>query len=144
MSHELVPTMTLGELVGVITRHVHQAFGADVVVLLRGADGRLAAPSDPKEAFELDEQQHTIAQWAFDHWQIAGVGSDRFPTSRTLFVPLGASSGRLGILGLRSEGSRQLSDVAVRGVLETFEGQAAVALERARALRAEEKQAGPR
>ncbi len=32
MSHELDPSMTVADLVGVITRHVRQAFGADVLV----------------------------------------------------------------------------------------------------------------
>ena len=139
MSHELDPSMTVGDLVGVITRHVRQAFGADVLVLLRGFEGHLAPPADVAAAFTLDDQERSIAQWAFDHWQIAGAGTAEFPIAKSLFVPLVASSGRFGVLGLRPIGGGlgQLGEVTVRGVLETFAGQAALALEHARALRAE-------
>ena len=139
MSHELDPAMTVSELVGVITRHVHQAFGADVVVLLRGPDGQLAPLIEAPDAFTLDDEERSVAQWAFDHWHIAGAGTPQFPAARTLFVPLVASSGRFGVLGLRASGGGvgQLGGATVQGVLETFAGQAALALEHARALRAE-------
>jgi two-component system sensor histidine kinase KdpD len=139
MSHELDPSMTVGDLVGVITRHVRQAFGADVLLLLRGPNGRLAPLVEASDAFTLDEQERSVAQWAFEHWHIAGAGTAQFPTAQTLFVPLVASSGRFGVLGVRasSGGVGQLGEPTVQGVLETFAGQAALALERARALRAE-------
>lgn len=138
MSHELDPSMTVGDLVGVITRHVRQAFDADVLVLLRGRDGQLAPPVEAAGAFTLDDQERSVAQWAFEHWHVAGAGTGQFPTAQTLFVPLVAASGRLGVLGVRaSGGGRGLGEPAVQGVLETFAGQAALALEHARALRAE-------
>ena len=141
MSHELDPAMSPADLIGVITRHVRQAFDAEVVILLRGSDGALVAPQGTVAPFTLDDQERSVAQWAFDHWHIAGAGTEQFPSARTLFVPLVASNGRYGVLGLRVvRGSRdagQLSDAAVQGVLETFAGQAAGALEHARALSAE-------
>jgi two-component system sensor histidine kinase KdpD len=139
MGHELVPTLSVAELVGVISRHVRQAFGAEVLVLLRGPDGQLAPLVEATDAFTLDDREQAVAQWAFDHWHIAGAGTAQFPTAKTTFVPLVASSGRFGVLGLRASGGGvgQLGEATVQGVLETFAGQAALALERARALRAE-------
>ena len=142
MSHELDPAMPPAELVAIITRHVHQAFGADVVILMRGPHGDLVGVADAVPPFTLDDQERAVAQWAFDHWHIAGAGTEQFPAGRTLFVPLVASTGRYGVLGLRAAGSgrdvSQLSDTTVQGVLETFAGQAAMALEHARARSAEE------
>lgn len=139
MSHELDPSMTVGDLVGVITRHVRQAFGAAVVILLRGSEGDLVPPPDTPAMFTIDDQERSVAQWAFDHWQMAGAGTKEFPTAKTLFVPLVASSGRFGVLGLRASAgaAAQLDEATVRSVVETFAGQAALALEHARALRAE-------
>ena len=141
MSHELDPGMPPAELVGIIARHVHEAFGADVAILLRGPHGGLVAVPEVVPPFTLDDQERSVAQWAFDHWHIAGAGTEQFPTARTLFIPLVASTGRYGVLGLRAAGGGRdaspLSDTIVQGVLETFAGQAAVALEHARALSAE-------
>jgi two-component system sensor histidine kinase KdpD len=140
MSHELDPSMTVADLIGVITRHVRQAFGADVLVLLRGVEGHLAPTADGAAAFTLDDQERSVAQWAFDHWHIAGAGTEQFPASRTLFVPLVAATGRFGILGLRATGSaaEQLREATAQEVLQTFAGQAAIALYHARAMAAEE------
>ncbi|HKW42490.1 MAG TPA: DUF4118 domain-containing protein [Gemmatimonadales bacterium] len=144
MSGELLPGMSMKALAGVITRHVRQAFDADVVVLLRDAGGRLAAPAGSEPGFILDEQERSRAQWAFDHWQAAGgTKGDRLPGSGAVFVPLVSSSGRLGVLGLRPRRreTARLGDIAVRGVLETFAGQAALAFEQARAFQAEGERA---
>jgi K+-sensing histidine kinase KdpD len=106
---------------------------------LRAPDGRLVPLNEAPDGFTLDDAERSVAQWAFDHWHIAGAGTAQFPTAKTLFVPLVASSGRFGVLGLRASGGGpgQLGEATVQGVLETFVGQAALALERARALRAE-------
>ena len=140
MSQELDPSLPVAELVGLITRHVGEAFGADVVVWLRGPDGRLSPASDAVAPFTLDDQERSVAQWAFDHWHIAGAGTEQFSTARTLFVPLVGATGRFGVLGLRATGAAagQLREAMVQEVLETFAGQAAVALQHARALVAEE------
>jgi len=139
MSHELDPSMSVADLVGVITRHVRQAFGADVLVLLRGVEGNLAPPADVAAPFTFDDQERSVAQWAFEHWHIAGAGTAQFPNAKTLFVPLVASSGRFGVLGLRATGAAAsaLREATVQEVLETFAGQAAVALHHARAMVAE-------
>ncbi len=140
MSQELDPAMPVADLVDVITRHVRQAFNAEVVVLPRGPDGRLDPAPDTVPPFALDDQERAVAHWAFDHWHVAGAGTEQFPAARTLFVPLVAATGRFGVLGLRATGpaAGQLREATVQEVLETFAGQAAVALQHARAMVAEE------
>lgn len=138
MSQELVPTLSPDELVAVITRHVRQAFDAEVLVLLRGPDGALRF-STKGAAFVLDEEERATAQAAFDHWHTAGAGTEQAAPGRTLFVPLVGSTGRFGVLavrpGITTRGRHPES--AIRGVLEIYAGQAAVAIERARAFQAE-------
>lgn len=138
MSQELVPSLSLDELVAAVTRHVRQAFDAEVQVLLRGSDGRLRFPADGA-VFALDEEERATAQAAFDHWHSAGAGAEQAPRGRTLFVPLVAATGRFGVLAVRPavSASGRHAESAVRGVLETYAGQAAVAIERARAFQAE-------
>lgn len=137
MSQELVPTLSLDELVAVITRHVQEAFDADVLVLLRGPEGALRFPGGTA-TFPLDEQERATAQAAFDHWRTAGAAAGHVPAGRPLFVPLVGSTGRFGVLAVRPKitGGRQ-ADATIRNVLETYAGQAAVALERARAFQLE-------
>lgn len=131
MSRELDPTMGLDGLVGVITRHVRDAFSAQVQVLRRGPEGVTAIPAGAAPAYQMDDKELAVARWTFEHWQTAGFGTQHFPEARALYVPLVGSAGRVGVLGVRPDDPDELRAPTVRQVLETFAGQAAQALEHA-------------
>jgi two-component system sensor histidine kinase KdpD len=141
MSHELLATTELGDLASIIARHGQEAFSAQVQILLRDFTGRLAPPVGATAGFVLDE--HAQAQWSFDLWQTAGVGTTNFPDAPMLFIPLVGAGGRLGVLAVRPDEPARLHEPVVRQVLETFAGQTAVAVERLRAMRAEGAESSP-
>jgi len=130
MSGELLGANTVDDVIAVIGRQVRAAFGADVRVLLREAGGRLApaggAPSD------VEDPDRAVAEWAFQTWEAAGVGTTRFPQARSVYLPLVGTHGRLGVLELRPDDPDRFHEPAVRWLLQTFAAQAALALERAR------------
>ena len=134
MSRELDPTMDLEALIEVITRHVREAFSAQVQVLLRGPEGIATGP--------MDEKELAVARWTFEHWQAAGIGTGNFPEARGLYVPLVGAVGRVGVMGLRPDDPAQIRSPTVRQVIETFAGQAAQALEHAQAARTERSGVG--
>lgn len=137
MSHELLATTDLGELASVITRHGQEAFSAQVQILLRDVAGRLAPPAGASGGLVPDERAQAMAQWSFDLWQTAGVGTANFPDAPMLFLPLVGAGGRLGVLTVRPDEPARFHEPVVRQVLEAFAGQAAIAVERVRAMRAE-------
>jgi two-component system sensor histidine kinase KdpD len=73
MSGELLDAHTVPDAIAVIRRHAREAFGAGARVLLRGAQGRLtpAGEADPGAPNPDD----AVAQWAFQTWEAAGVGT---------------------------------------------------------------------
>jgi two-component system sensor histidine kinase KdpD len=122
MSAELLDAKTVADVVTVVGRQVQAAFGAEAVVLLRQPGGNLdAAGRDPG-----------VAQWAFDTWETAGAGTAHFPDARDVYLPLVGSHGRLGVLEVHADDRARFADPAVRWLLQTFAGQAALALERVR------------
>jgi two-component system, OmpR family, sensor histidine kinase KdpD len=139
MSRELAATRDLPELVAVITRHLAGSFGAQVQVLVREANGALAPPPGAPPGYGLDEKERGVAQWVSDHAQAAGVGTDTLPAAQGLYLPLAASAGTVGVLGLSPADRSTFDDPTTRQLLEGFAGQAALALERA--LLAERSQA---
>jgi two-component system, OmpR family, sensor histidine kinase KdpD len=70
---------------------------------------------------------------------MAGAGTDNLPGAQMLFVPLVASRGTVGVLGMRLGQARVLDTPEHRHLLETFASQIALAIERG--LLAEEAQA---
>lgn len=137
MSRELVPTMDPAALVGVIARHVQEAFRAQVAILLRGPEGLAPAPVETAHSYAWDDREQGVARWAFDHWQTAGLGTQNFAEAKALYLPLVGAMGRVGVLGVRPAAPADFRELMVRQVLETFAGQAAIALEQSHAVQAE-------
>jgi len=129
MSGELLGANTVDDVIAVIGQQVRVAFGADVRVLLREPGGRLApAGGAPPGAEDPDRD---VAEWAFQTWEAAGVGTTRFPGARGVYLPLVGTHGRLGVLGVRPDDPDRFREPAVQWLLQTFAAQAALALERA-------------
>jgi two-component system sensor histidine kinase KdpD len=137
MSRELAGTRGVDALLQVAVRHVAEVFGSQVVVLLTGRDGLLA--SWPGGQFEVDANDLGVGRWVFEHRQPAGLGTATLPGASALYVPLTGSAGAAGVLGVRPSDRHAMDEPERLHQLETFAGQTALALERARL--AEEAQA---
>jgi two-component system sensor histidine kinase KdpD len=124
MSRELAAARTRAALIAIATRHLADTFGAEMHILMPDAAGRL-------EGGNLDEKERSVAQWVFDHGQRAGAGTDTLPSAGGLYVPLAASTEVIGVLGVRGAELARFEDPMLMQQLETFAGQAALALERA-------------
>jgi two-component system, OmpR family, sensor histidine kinase KdpD len=131
MTRELAAARGQGELVSVVARHVRETFGAPALVLLRGSSGRLELPVGTAPAYPMDEKEQSVAAWVCAQGRVAGAGTDTLPGAQGLYLPLAASSGIVGVLGLRPPDAKRFQDPAVQRLLETFAGQAALVFERA-------------
>ena len=111
MSRELAVTRGVGSMARVAVKHYpHEA---PLEASLRGAD--LA-----------------IAQWVVDHARRAGLGTDTLAAAPALYVPLGDTRPALGVVAVLPSNRRRVLLPEQRHLLETFAGQIALALERAR------------
>ncbi len=109
---------------------VAQAFRARAALLLPDADGRLQMPPDGSEG---PQPEPGTAQWAFDHAQAAGLGTDTLPASPLYYLPLVAPMRTRGVLALALEPEAAASWMQVpeqRQQLDTFATLTAIALER--------------
>jgi two-component system sensor histidine kinase KdpD len=131
MGGELLAAADLPAVIAVITRYIRAAFGAEVQVLLRDSERGLAPPPQTATALALDEEERGVAQRSFDLWESAGLGTGNFPHARSLCLPLVGTEGRIGVLAVRPADRARLEDRTAQWLLQTFAGQAALALERA-------------
>ena len=114
-------------------RHIAEVFGSRVVVLLPRA-GRPARARTRASArsFALDASELAVAQWVYEHGQVAGLGTDTLPGAAALYLPLVGSRGTRG--RARASGPRTRAPLHAPEQLhqlETFASQTALALERA-------------
>jgi two-component system sensor histidine kinase KdpD len=131
MTGELLAANDVDAAARVIARHVRLAFAADVAVLLRGSGGRLAPPPGFPPGFALGDADRDLAERALGMWQAVGLGTEDTPSARAVFLPLVGATGRLGILAVRPDDPERLQDATNQWLLQTFAGQAALAVERA-------------
>ncbi|HEX5068055.1 MAG TPA: DUF4118 domain-containing protein [Myxococcota bacterium] len=116
-------------LLRAIARHVARAFSAQVVLLLPEGESLHARAAEPQGA-ALAAAERATAQWAFEHGEPAGQGTDTLPGSEWLHVPLATVRGTVGVLALHGERPDAFTPLEQRQLLEALAGQAAVAIER--------------
>ncbi|MBK6849258.1 MAG: sensor histidine kinase KdpD [Proteobacteria bacterium] len=131
LTKELASTEERSEVAAIAARHAGDSFGARAVVLSLGPAGALELVGNSPPEASLDTKDLGVAQWAFEHDQLSGCGTDTLPGSQALCAPLRVGHARLGVLALVAAEPAVLS-VDQRAFLEVFCRHVAVALERSR------------
>jgi two-component system sensor histidine kinase KdpD len=128
LSRDLATARGRDEVAAATTRNVRDTFPGEAVVFLPDLNGRVE-PQGPV-GYSYDEHERTVAQWCYDHTQLAGHGTTTLPGSAATYVPLASSGRAMGVLGIRPNDPAEFREPARRRLLEALAGQAAVALER--------------
>lgn len=136
LSRDLATVRSLQEIVGAVTRHV-AGIGAQARLYLPADGSRLTAfGSTDAPASERDA---SVARWAYEHGQPAGLGTGTLPGADALYLPLATATGPVGVLGVRPDQPGRLYDGGRVQLLEAFAGQAAAAVERVNLARDAER-----
>jgi two-component system sensor histidine kinase KdpD len=128
MSRDLSGALLVEQIADIATRFVQSEFGARVAVLLADADNRIAPPlpsAAPPAAIDLG-----VAQWAYDHAEPAGQGTDTLPGTPLLYLPLAAPMRTRGVLALALNQPVNLLAPEQRRLLDTGASLLAIAIER--------------
>ena len=129
LSRELAGTRGVTNILEAAVRHIGEVFRGQVQVLLRDHAGVLVPQSHPR-GFQLDPTELGVSRWVFEHNQPAGRGTGTLPGARALYLPLAASRGPIGVLGIRPAEPHALETPEQLHQMETFTNQTALALER--------------
>src|SRR5262249_33715143 len=118
MSRELASTRGVDQLLTIAVRHIREVFRVDVAVLLPDTSGSLASWRGGQ--YELDGNELGVGRWVYEHRQLAGLGTATLPGASALYLPLVASRGAVGVLGVRPVDSHALAAPEQLHQLETF------------------------
>ncbi len=105
---------------------IQRTFRAKAILLVPDLDDRLLAPVQ----LEGRAPDLGVAQWAYDHAEGAGLGTDTLPASPLFYLPLVAPMRTRGVLAIEPEQERWILIPEQRKQLDTFAALAAIALER--------------
>ena len=128
MARELGRALTQEQVAEISDKSIEAAFRAQASVLFPDEHGRLRNVSpDTGRTPELDIG---IAQWAFDHAEAAGAGTDTLPASTLLYLPLKAPMRTRGVIAVEPPNPRLLMIPEQRRLLDTYAALVAIAIER--------------
>jgi two-component system sensor histidine kinase KdpD len=131
MSRELASTRGVPDLLGIAARHIGTVFDSQVAMLLTTPAGALAEAGGAAAQFTLDVNELAVARWAVEHRQPAGLGTATLPGAPALYVPLIASRGTVGAIGVRPGDPHEFDAPERMRQLEAFASQTALVVERA-------------
>ena len=130
LSHELAGRSTAREVMGVAVDRIIEVFGGRVALLVPDDASRVSVAAGDTQLFGGAEHERAVAQWSYDHRQMAGLGTSTLSASRALHLPLLGSAAVLGVLSVQPGDAQQLRDPERMKLLQALASQTALALER--------------
>lgn len=142
LTRQLAAAQGLERVVQVAAGQIENAFRADVTVFTPDAGGTLTrAYASPSIGAPL-ERDISVTQWVWGNHREAGLGTSTLPGGSTLYLPLLASQGIVGVLGIAPKDVERSIQLAQRKQVDAFAAQMGLAMERAKL--AEEAEAARR
>ena len=117
-------------LLGMAGKQMAELFGGEVVIYLPDEHHHLQPRLGRETSVAQNPNSQAVAQWVFDHDQIAGSGTDTLPQAAATFVPLTGSQNVIGVLAIHPPEEARLRSPDQQRLLETCASQIALALER--------------
>jgi two-component system, OmpR family, sensor histidine kinase KdpD len=135
MSRDLGAALVPEQVAEIAARFLRAEFGAASAVLvppLGATPGREVLAVLPVPGSASARPDLGVAQWAYDHGQPAGQGTDTLPASRCLMLPLSAPMRVRGVLAVDGEvdGQKRRWSPEARELLDTCAALLAISLER--------------
>jgi two-component system sensor histidine kinase KdpD len=132
MSKDLAAAASEGEIVRTAVRHIYFEFGSQNVILFPDAHGRIGYPQEESIPESLRQADLSVAQWVFDHNEMAGQGTTTLPGAKAVYFPIDDGSAVLGVLALNPVNLRRVFLPEQQKLLATFLRLIAQALARLR------------
>ena len=129
LGRDLTSAQDLEQVANTIIAHISDVFGRDVAIFLP-KDGQVTTFAHSPD-YSPDENELAVANWAFQHEQPAGRGTDTLPAARVRCHPLKTGRGMVGVLGVRPSEAGSILSLEQRQSLLAFADQAALSIERA-------------
>jgi len=132
MTRELATAHAEEAILHIGVKHIAETFASQVVFLLPDAAGSIRHPARQSIHGSLHGADLGVAQWVYDHAQLAGLGTDTLAGAEAHYMPLVAGREALGAVAILPANSRRLFVPEQHRLLEVFVNQIGLALERVR------------
>ncbi|MBY0573755.1 MAG: DUF4118 domain-containing protein [Undibacterium sp.] len=129
--------LVVEQIIEISYEHLEPLFQAKIAILLPDSHEKVRQPLTNGNATEaLDIQMDIeVAQWVYEHEQVAGLGTNTLPSQPVLYLPLRAPMRTRGVLAIypkdqNTQNTQSLFQPEQQQLLQTIAAQIALALER--------------
>jgi two-component system sensor histidine kinase KdpD len=129
LTKQLASHRGLDELLHIATRQIAEVFDSEVFAILPGVEGLKVVAGYPKANISLEQKDLSVAKWAFDMGQNAGMGTNTLPYSDAIYVPLLGVKSTVGVLRIKPLEISRIFDPEQMSMLRAFVNQTALAVE---------------
>ena len=129
LMQDLAKTSTPDGLFQALIHHVRNYFKLPVVIFTPNPQKELFVHIEQLKGHELRPNERAVAQWAYEHKQMAGQGSDTLPASQGLYLPLVGLERTLGVLGIFPKEKNPFTSPEQLHLLQMLVNQTALAVE---------------
>ncbi len=127
LGHDLTAAVGLQAVAKTIIDHIGNTYSREVALFLpENNDLKLYMAS---QDLPVAENELAVANWAFEHSQQAGRGTDTLPDASMHYQPLKTTRGVIGVLGIKPIGKNTYLSPDQQRILDTFSNQVALAIE---------------
>ena len=130
LSRQLARERKKGRIYDIAVKHISEVFQSQIVILVLNKQGELAVLTTGAGTFAVDQKELSVARWVFDNRHSAGLGTDTLPGAKALYLPMVASTGVVGVIGVFPGATEKEFDPEDIHFLESFVNQTAMAMER--------------
>ena len=130
LSRKLARERKKESIFNVAAKQISEVFQSRIVFLILDEQGELVVLETRSGAFPVNGKELSVARWVCDNRHAAGLGTDTLPAAKALYLPMIASTGVVGVIGVLPENSKNGFDPEDIHFLESFVNQTAMAMER--------------
>ena len=128
MSRDLSGALMPEQIAEIGARFMKSEFGAPAALMIPDLEDRLHGAVHSEG--QPDGMDVGVAQWAFDHDEAAGYGTNTLAAAPVLYVPLKAPMRMRGVLAIATANPERLAGPEQRRLLDTCASLLAISLER--------------
>jgi two-component system sensor histidine kinase KdpD len=132
LGRDLTAAVGLEAVAKTIIDHISKIYSREVAIFLPEMDELKLYMSS--QGLLIAENELAVANWAFEHGQQAGRGTDTLPEASMYYQPLKTTRGVIGVLGIKPIGISTYLSPDQRRILDAFTNQVALAIEGARLI----------
>jgi two-component system sensor histidine kinase KdpD len=129
LTKELASHRGLGELIQIATQQIAEVFDCEVSAILADENDRLSVVAGYPKKVDLEEKDVSVAKWAYDMEQSAGLGTGTLPNSDAMYLPLIGAKDTVGILRIKPLYTKRFFEAEQMDLLKAFVNQTALAVE---------------